>query len=174
MLVNAMEVVDSGGASQERAVIAPGAAGTRSTRTVDFHTGKPLNDAEKCHLNAAVYDFDWERQAGELLDRHPKVRAWVKNDRLGLVVPYRKDGVARKYLPDFVVELESEEKLIVEIKGQLGDALVKKAAAERWCRAVTNEMRFGRWTYHLCFGKKALEKVLEGCEVDEGMLKLEG
>jgi len=40
MLLNAMEVVDAGGASQERAVIAPGAAGVRSTRMVDFHTGK--------------------------------------------------------------------------------------------------------------------------------------
>ena len=84
-------------------MIAPGAAGMRSTRFVDFHTGKPLHDAEKCHLNAAVFDFDWERQAGELLDQHPAVEAWVKNDRLGLVVPYRKEGIARKYLPDFVV-----------------------------------------------------------------------
>jgi len=162
MLVNAMQVVDLGGASQEKALIAPGAAGTRSTRFVNFHTGKPLHDAEKCHLNAAVFDFDWERQAGELLDQHASVRAWVKNDRLGLVVPYRKDGVARKYLPDFVVELQGGERLLVEIKGQLGDALIKKAAAERWCRAVTNDGRFGKWSYHLCFGKKELAKVLEG------------
>src|SRR6185436_11987731 len=115
MLLNAMNVVDAGGAIREQAVIAPGAAGIRSTRFVDFHTGKALHEAEKCHLNAAVFDLDWERQAGELLDSHPKVRAWVKNDRLGLVVPYRKEGVARKYLPDFVVELTNEQRLLVEI-----------------------------------------------------------
>jgi type III restriction enzyme len=156
-----MEVVDEGGQSRERAVIVSGAAGVRSTRVVDFHTGKDLHVAVKCHLNAAVFDLDWERQAGELLDSHPSVRAWVKNDRLGLVIPYRKDGTPRKYCPDFLVDLESGDHLIVEIKGQVGDAMLKKAAAERWCRAVTNEGQFGRWTYYLCFGAGELEKVLK-------------
>ena len=96
MIVNAMESVDGGGASQERAVFAPGAAGTRSTRMVNFHTGKPLHDVLRCHLNAAVFDSDWERQAADLLGSHPAVAAWVKNDRLGLVIPYRKEGTPRK------------------------------------------------------------------------------
>ena len=74
--------------------MAPGAAATRSTRVVDFHTGKALHDVKQCHLNAAVFDSDWERQAAELLGTHPAVDAWVKNDRLGLVIPYRKDGDA--------------------------------------------------------------------------------
>lgn len=161
MLVNAMESVDSGGASQERAVFAPGAAGTRSTRVVNFHTGKPLHDVQRCHLNAAVFDSDWERQAAQLLDAHPAVAAWVKNDRLGLVIPYRKEGTPRKYLPDFVVELQSGGHLIVEIKGQVGDALIKKAAAERWCRAVTNDGRFGTWAYHLCFGADEMQVMLD-------------
>jgi type III restriction enzyme len=127
---------------------------------VDFHTGKPLSDAKKCHLNAAVYDLDWERQAGELLDKHPAVRAWVKNDRLGLVVPYRKDGVAKRYFPDFLVLLEDGRYLVIEIKGQIGDAKIKEAAAIRWCRAVNNEGRFGHWTYYLCFGNSDLKRVL--------------
>lgn len=152
MIVNAMESVDSGGASQERAVLAPGAAASRSTRMVNFHTGKALHDVQRCHLNAAVFDSDWERQAADLLGSHPAVVAWVKNDRLGLVIPYRKEGTPRKYLPDFIVELTTGDKLIVEIKGQVGDAMLKKAAAERWCRAVTNDGRFGPWSYELCFG----------------------
>jgi type III restriction enzyme len=160
-LFNAMEAVDYGGASRERPVLAQGAARVRSTRTVDFHTGKPLHEAHRCHLNAAVFDFDWERQAGEILDSHPAVAAWVKNDRLGFVVPYRKDGTAKRYLPDFIVELTSGSHLIVEIKGQAGDALVKKAAAERWCRAVTNDGQFGRWDYRLCFAVQELTLALD-------------
>ncbi len=162
MLLNAMETVDAGGASQEKPVLAPGAASTRSTRQVDFHTGKPLHDVARCHLNAGVFDLDWERQAAELLGVHSAVEAWVKNDRLGLVVPYRKDGVARKYLPDFIVVTQSGERLLIEIKGQVGDALLKKAAAERWCRAVTNDGRFGRWSYYLCFGVNYLRETLDG------------
>ena len=101
MLVNAMETVDGGGASREKPVLAPGAAGVRSTRMVNFHTGKELHDARRCHLNAAVFDFGWEREAGELLDSHSAVAAWVKNDRLGLVVPYREDGDAQEVLAGF-------------------------------------------------------------------------
>jgi len=161
MLVNAMESVDRGGASQERAVFAPGASGVRSTRTVDFHTGKALHDVQRCHLNAAVFDSDWERQAADLLGSHSAVAAWVKNDRLGLVIPYRKEGTPRKYLPDFLVELTNGDRLIIEIKGQVGDAMIKKSAAERWCRAVTNDGKFGRWAYHICWGADDVKKVLD-------------
>lgn len=161
MIVNAWEAVDAGGDSQERPILAPGAASTRSTRFVNFHTGKPLHDVQRCHLNAAVFDSDWEREAAYVLGSHPAVEAWVKNDRLGLVIPYRKDGVSRKYLPDFVVELTNGERLVVEIKGQIGDALIKRAAAERWCRAVTNDGRFERWSYHLCFGVEELRDALD-------------
>jgi type III restriction enzyme len=161
MLMNAMEVVDEGGESRERAVIASGAAGMRSTGMVKFGTGKRLYHFAKCHLNGAVFDSDWERQAAEILAGHPRVRAWVKNDRLGLVVPYRKDGNPRKYFPDFVVDLEDGDHLIVEIKGQAGDAAIKKAAAERWCRAVTNDGQYGRWTYYLCFGAGEMKEALE-------------
>jgi len=161
MLVNAMETVDGGGASRERAVFAPGASGVRSTRIVNFHTGKELHDVQHCHLNAAVFDSGWERQAAELLGSHSAVASWVKNDRLGLVIPYRKEGTPRKYLPDFLVKLKSGSHLIVEIKGQVGDAAIKKAAAERWCRAVTNDGRYGNWDYRLCFGAEELRSVLD-------------
>ena len=46
--------------------------------------------------------------------------------------------------------------------------------AERRCPAVTNDGRFGKWRYHLCFGKKALEQVLEGKKPKETELELEG
>ena len=93
----------------------------------------------------------------------------MKNDRLGLVVPYRKDGVARKYLPDFVVEMTDGSFLVVEIKGQAGDAAIKKAAAERWCKAVTNDGRFGSWTYNICWGANDIMKVLDAHEASAEM-----
>jgi type III restriction enzyme len=127
---------------------------------VNFHTGKELHDVQRCHLNAAVFDSGWERQAAEILDNHKEVRAWVKNDRLGLVMPYRKDGVLRKYFPDFIVEMTDGSFLIVEIKGQEGDAAIKKAAGERWCKAVTNDGHFGSWAYHICWGANDIIEVL--------------
>ena len=91
----------------------------------------------------------WEQSAATALDAHPGVAHWVKNDHLGFQVPYRKDGVRRRYLPDFIVDLVTGERMVVEIKGQIGDAEVKAAAAQRWCNAVNNDGRFGLWSYHL-------------------------
>ena len=85
---------------------------------------------------------------------------WVKNDHLGFQVPYRKDGVRRRYLPDFIVELANGQRLMVEIKGQTGDAEVKAAAAHRWCNAVNNDGRFGHWSYHLVKQPPDLLKLL--------------
>jgi hypothetical protein len=33
------------------------------------------------------------------------VASWVKNDHLGFIVPYRKDGIRRRDLPDLIVAL---------------------------------------------------------------------
>ena len=86
---------------------------------------------------------------------------WVKNDHLGFVVPYRKDGIRRRYLPDFIVDLTTGERLMVEVKGQPGDAEVKAQAAHRWCTAVNNDGRFGRWSYHIVRQPPDLMKLLD-------------
>jgi type III restriction enzyme len=57
--------------------------------------------------------------------------------------------------------LNDGDHLLIEIKGQIGDAMIKKAAAERWCRAVTNDGRFGKWTYALCLGVEELRPLLD-------------
>ena len=166
ILFDALQAVDESGRNQERPVIAPGPAGERSTRHVEFFTGRQPWPAQKCHLNAMVADTrTWEQAAATAFDAHEAVARWVKNDHLGFVVPYRKDGVRRRYLPDFIVDLASGEHLVVEIKGQTGDAEVKAAAAHRWCSAVNNDGRFGRWTYHIVRQPPDLTKVLDAASM---------
>lgn len=162
-IIDNLQAVDESGQAQERPIIAPGSAGIRSTRYVEFATGRDLWPANRCHLNALVADTKkWEQSAAYCLDTHVQVRAWVKNDHLGFMVPYRKDGTKRSYLPDFIVELVSGEKLVVEIKGQvIDDALIKEAAAKRWCEAVNRDGRFGRWTCHLMKHPADLMKLLD-------------
>lgn len=162
VLFDALQAVDDSGKNQERPVIMPGPAGERSTRHIEFYTGRQPWPVEKCHLNAMVADTKtWEQSAATALDAHAAVLRWVKNDHLGFQVPYRKDGVRRRYLPDFIVDLTNGERLIVEIKGQTGDAEVKAAAAHRWCNAVNNDGRFGRWSYHLVKQPPDLMKLLD-------------
>lgn len=102
ILFDALQAVDEGGRNQERPVITPGPAGERSTHFVEFFTGRQPWPAGKCHLNAMVADTrTWEQAAATAFDAHPAVRRWVKNEHLGFVVPYRKDGVRRRVSAGF-------------------------------------------------------------------------
>jgi type III restriction enzyme len=162
MLYDALDAVDLSGESQERPIISAGLAGIRSTRHVEFYTGRQPSPVQKCHLNACVYDTKtWEQAAAFVLDTNAGVRRWVKNDHLGFVIPYRKDGMRRNYLPDFIVEFGDGRFLIVEIKGQLGDGEIKAAAAQRWCTAVNNDGRFGTWAYCLVLHPGDLGRILD-------------
>jgi type III restriction enzyme len=159
ILTEAISAVDESGELHERAVI----PGSRSTQWVDFHTGKDIAPVQKCHLNAGVFDTKlFEQQAAFIFDTHARVDRWVKNDRLGLIVPYRRDGVPRRYFPDFVVVLDDGEQLLVETKGRDADDVgIKQAAAVRWCKAVNNDGRFGRWTYYLVWEPGELHRLLK-------------
>ena len=118
----------------EVAIVPQGASGRGSTLYVDFHTTKPIQPATHCHLNAMVADTQkWEQTAALLLDTHPGVRKWVKNERLGFFIPYRRNGLPARYIPDFIVVTDTDQNVIVEIKGQVTDnADAKAKAAERW------------------------------------------
>jgi type III restriction enzyme len=135
----------------EVAIVPQGAAGRGSTLYVDFHTTKPIYPVARCHLNAMVADTQkWEQSAAFLLDTHPGVKKWVKNDRLGFFIPYRSRGLPAKYVPDFIVVTDKGENVIVEIKGQVSDSADAKAkAGERWAAAVTRLGQYGSWHYLL-------------------------
>jgi len=83
------------------------------------------------------------------------VRRWVKNQTLGFEVPYQMGGVARKYIPDFIVVVDDGRgdddllHLVCEVKGYRGeDAKVKKTTMEAfWVPGVNNSGRFGRWGF---------------------------
>ncbi len=140
-----------------------GSAGRGSTRFVDFHTIKPIYPADKCHLNAMAADTkQWEQSAAFALDTHSTVVRWVKNEHLGLRVPYRKHGVPASYLPDFIAVLLSGLILLIEIKGQYGDdADLKAKAAQRWVEAVNRAGGFGTWEYRVATDPPALGKLLD-------------
>jgi type III restriction enzyme len=40
--------------------------------------------AERCHINWVILDSDWEGKFCRVAESHLKVRAYVKNDNLGL------------------------------------------------------------------------------------------
>jgi type III restriction enzyme len=125
---------------------------------VNFNTTKSwrwTTDSRKSHLNYVILDSDWEAELCRVVEAHPNVRAYVKNQNLGLEVPYQYGSNTRKYLPDFIVQLEDGHgendllHLIVEIKGFRGeDAKSKKDFIETyWIPGVNNQKTFGRWAF---------------------------
>lgn len=113
-----------------------------STRHVNFPTSKTLRwetDARRCHVNWAILDSEWEGEFCRIAESHPRVRAYVKNYKLGLEVPYRYGSKSRSYIPDYIVQVvggrgeDDPPNLIVEVKGYRGeDAKEKKATMEAY------------------------------------------
>lgn len=138
-----------------RAVLAPyGPLG--STREVGFNTVSENLHAphpHRCHVNYVVWDSEWERRLAQLLDRHPRVLAYVKNHGLGFEVPYRLGAEPRRYRPDFIVRVDDGAggavNLVLEVKGFRGhDAAIKaQTMANQWVPGVNRLGRFGRWAF---------------------------
>jgi type III restriction enzyme len=124
--------------------------GPGSTAEVDFWTAKEVREVLHCHLNYIVADTaKWEQSAAYIIDRHPAVAAFVKNEGLGFAVPYLHNGQDHDYYPDFLIRLKSADPvyLVLEIKGYDPLEEVKRAAAERWVAAVNAEGSYGHWHY---------------------------
>ncbi len=129
-----------------------------STAHVRFNTSRThrwQTDPTKCHVNWVVLDSDWEAELCRVAESHPRVKAYVKNQGLGLEVPYRYGSETRRYLPDFIVVVDDGHgaqdllHLVVEIKGyRREDAKEKKATMDTyWVPAVNNMGTLGRWAF---------------------------
>ena len=159
-------------------------ASTGSTYDINFSTTAPLyvhptqwqtekrlrmeTREDKCHINLAVCDSSWELDLCKILEAHPQVIAYVKNQGLGLEVPYRMQDLSRTYIPDFIVVIDEGNgrdnplHLIVETKGYKGEDAVAKATTMRsyWAPGVNNLKHFGRWEFLELTSKETMKKEL--------------
>jgi type III restriction enzyme len=133
-----------------------------STDEVHFITRKVVMDPPpvKSHLNHVVLDGlrgnSWEEGLAQALEADPRVKSYVKNERLGFTIPYVHEGRTHDYVPDFLVRLvtepdDVERTLIIEVSGSRkspGPTVAKAGTARnQWCAAVNNWGEFGRWGY---------------------------
>jgi hypothetical protein len=76
--------------------------------------------------------MSWEEAFAKLIESSPLVKRFVYEP---FGIPYVWKGKDRNYYPDFLVELKTGEKFVVEIKGRERKVdLAKFRAAERYCR----------------------------------------
>ena len=153
-----------------KAIVDPYAP-TGSTSAINFSTTAPLyvhpsqwqtekrlrmeTQPGKCHINLAVCDSSWELSFCKILESHPQVISYVKNQGLGLEVPYRMQNSSRSYIPDFIAVINDGNgrddplHLIVEIKGKRDEDAVAKATTMEsyWVPGVNHLKHFGRWQF---------------------------
>ena len=106
-----------------------------------------------CHVDWVMCESEWEVEFRRVVEDHPRVMFYVKNQDLGLTIPYRVDGRNRSYVPDFIVRIDDGApepiNLIVEVKGFRGeDAKIKAETTQKsWIPAVNRLKMFGRWDF---------------------------
>ena len=157
-------------------------APTGTTHSINFATTAPLyihpsqwqsekrlrfeTRQDKCNINLAVCDSSWEIDFCKILEAHPQVISYVKNQGLGLEVPYRMQNSSRAYIPDFIVVIDDRKgrhdplHLIAEIKGYRGEDAVAKATTMRsyWIPGINNLKHFGRWEFIELTSKNTMEE----------------
>jgi type III restriction enzyme len=128
-----------------------------SSRYVDFDTTKDVyvTQPDRCHVSHVVCDSGWEAHLAGSLERLDAVRCYVKNQGLGLTVPYAIDGQQRVYVPDFIARVDDGHgyddllNLLIEVSGARRRDKEHKVNATRelWIPAVNNHGGFGRWLF---------------------------
>lgn len=120
---------------------------TRSTADMPtWYTSKPCSITKTSQISHCVFDSAWESTESYVIEKNPHVLAWAKNDHLGFEILYTFDGVVHKYIPDFLIRLESGKTLVLETKGQMTRKDVeKRKALSAWVEVVNNCGEFGEW-----------------------------
>mgnify|MGYP003600669520 CR=1 FL=1 len=127
---------------------------TRDMRT--WYTTRITEQTKRSQISHIVVDSGWEKYAANVVEAHPKVAAWAKNDHLGFSVLYLWNGSKRKYVPDFLVRYASGKTLVLEIKGQDSPQdQAKRAALDQWVKAVNAHGGFGTWVWDVVVGDAA-------------------
>lgn len=129
---------------------------------VDFITTRPCHGTQKSHVNQVVLDTrTWESSVAFHLEASEVVERYVRNDHLGLLIPYEFQGVDHAYEPDFIVRLVTGLVVLLEVKGfEDAQTTAKHHAARRWVDAVNNAKEHGEWVFHVCRDPQVLEKEL--------------
>ena len=137
-----------------------------------WYTGRPCARAARSHINFCVYDGTWEASEAFALDHAPEVAAWAKNEHLGFEVFYVHRGVVRKYRPDFLIRLQSDDMLVLETKGRDSEQnRTKRRFLDEWVNAINAHGDFGRWVGNVSRAPGDIQDILSRHAGTGGALK---
>ena len=90
-----------------------------------------------------------------MVEAHPRVVAYVKNQGLQFEVPYRDGGIQKKYLPDFIVQVDDGHgPMIRSTSSSRSRAIAGSTPRSRprrwdamWVPGVNALETYGRWAF---------------------------
>ncbi|MDC0217826.1 DEAD/DEAH box helicase family protein [Nitrosopumilus sp.] len=127
-----------------------------------WSTKKPTELVVKSHINLAVYDSGWEINSGQELERNKHVVSWVRNDHIGFVIKYLYNGILHDYYPDFLIRLDNDVTLVLEVKGvDDNQNKEKRRYLEQWVDVVNENGNHGTWSWDVIFNPSELRNVIE-------------
>jgi type III restriction enzyme len=129
---------------------------------VNFTTVRQCYPTQKSQVDQVVLDTEtWEQSVAHQIESSEHAAYYVRNDHLDFSIPYEFMGVSHAFFPDFIVRLASGVNLVLEVKGMIDSKeQAKFEAAKRWCRAVNNWGKMGRWAFHVCKDPNVLKTEL--------------
>lgn len=110
---------------------------------------KQVYPADKCVLNFAPCDSEFEVRFCKFLDEANDVRSFIKNaPRVHFDLEYQSvSGVVKRYIPDYVILTTNKENVLLETKGiEDPDVRRKDERARIWCKDVT-DITGKKWIY---------------------------
>jgi type III restriction enzyme len=138
-----------------------------------WSTKRPAEFSPKSHINLAVYDKGWEMSTGQELDRNKNVISWVKNDHIGYVIKYMYNGILHDYWPDFLIKLNNNTTLVLEIKGvDSNQNKEKRRFLEEWVDCVNEDGNFGIWSWDVAFHPTEVRGIIEKHSKSEVSFKI--
>ena len=146
---------------------------TGTTAHVNFTTSKTeryRTRADRCHVNWAILDSNWEGEFCRIVEDHPRVLAYVKNHNLGFEVPYLFAGEPHVYRPDYICLIDDGSgpddplHLVVEISGFGNHQRDERRAtmANQWVPGINYARNFGRWAFAELTDVHAMREDLNG------------
>ena len=116
---------------------------------------KPTNTRKyRGDIDKIYYRSSWERRFMVYCDRNDKIIEWGSEE---VIIPYRSpiDGKIHRYFPDFWVEKENGEQLVIEVKPK--QHLVPPAKPTRQTKKYLSEM------YTFAINQRKFEVAEEFC-----------
>ncbi|MBI2449624.1 DEAD/DEAH box helicase family protein [Candidatus Pacearchaeota archaeon] len=131
-------------------------------KMMTWYTSKRCELVKKSHISHVVIDSGWEASEAFEFDRNKDVKSWVKNDHIGFVINYIYKGIIHKYYPDFLIKLNNNQMLILEVKGKDDQQNnTKREYLQEWINAVNRDGRFGKWTWDVSFRPSDVKDIIK-------------